>query len=105
MHPNVSGLFHKAIAQSGTALLCHLNSSVSKQRAFRLGQALGCETKDPQHLADFLRTVPAEKIVLAQGSAQSDEEKQRVLTISFPPVEEFGADAFIPGDPVKLLKE
>nr|CAD7464510.1 unnamed protein product [Timema tahoe] len=71
--PSAKGLFHKAIAQSGTALLFHLNSSVSKQKAFRLGQALGCETKDPQHLADFLRTVPAEKIVLAQGSAQSDE--------------------------------
>nr|CAD7428669.1 unnamed protein product [Timema monikensis] len=114
--PSAKGLFHKAIAQSGSALLpiCHLSSSVSTQRAFRLGQALGCETKDPQHLADFLRTVPAEKIVLSHGSAQSEEvlelkeavaEKQRVLTITFTPTEDSGADAFIPGDPVKLLQE
>nr|CAD7263059.1 unnamed protein product [Timema shepardi] len=105
--PSAKGLFHKAIAQSGSALLpiCHLSSSVSTQRAFRLGQTLGCETKDPQHLADFLRTVPAEKIVLSHGSAQSDEEKQRVLSIAFTPTEDLGADAFIPGDPVKLLKE
>nr|CAD7448142.1 unnamed protein product [Timema bartmani] len=100
-------LFHKAIAQSGSALLpvCHFNSSVSTQRAFRLGKVLGCETKDPQHLADFLRTVPAEKIVLSQGSAQSYEDSQRVMQIPFPPTEELGADAFIPGDPMKLLKE
>nr|CAD7199395.1 unnamed protein product [Timema douglasi] len=105
--PSSKGLFHKAIAQSGSALLpiCHLSSSVSTQRAFRLGQALGCETKDPQHLADFLRTVPAEKIVLSHGSAQSDEEKQRVLSLAFTPTEDLGADTFIPGDPVKLLKE
>nr|CAD7586928.1 unnamed protein product [Timema genevievae] len=105
--PSAKGLFHKAIAQSGSALLpvCHFNSSVSTQRAFRLGQALGCETKDPQHLADFLRTVPAEKIVLSQGSAQSYEDSQRVMQIPFPPTEELGADAFIPGDPMKLLKE
>nr|CAD7395826.1 unnamed protein product [Timema cristinae] len=114
--PSAKGLFHKAIAQSGSALLpvCHFNSSVSTQRAFRLGQALGCETKDPQHLADFLRTVPAEKIVLSHGSAQSEEvlelkeavaEKQRVLTITFTPTEDLAADAFIPGEPVKLLKE
>nr|CAD7203290.1 unnamed protein product [Timema douglasi] len=103
--PSAKGLFHKAIAQSGTALLCHLNSSVSTQRAFRLGQVLGCETKDPQHLADFLRTVPAEKIVMAHKASLSNEEKQRVLTISFTPTEDLGADTFIPGDPVKLLKE
>nr|CAD7568083.1 unnamed protein product [Timema californicum] len=71
--PSAKGLFHKAIAQSGTALLCHLNSSVSTQRAFRLGQELGCETKDPQHLADFLRTVPAEKIVMAHKASLSNE--------------------------------
>nr|CAD7586926.1 unnamed protein product [Timema genevievae] len=105
--PSAKGLFHKAIAQSGSALLpiCHLDSSVSKQRAFRLGQALGCETKDPQHLADFLRTVPAEKIVLAHRKGLSKEERQHLMTIPFSTTEEFGADAFIPGDPLKLLKE
>nr|CAD7568084.1 unnamed protein product [Timema californicum] len=105
--PSAKGLFHKAIAQSGSALIpvCHFNSSVSTQRAFRLGQVLGCETKDPQHLADFLRTVPAEKIVLSQGSAESFEDSQRVMQIPFPPTEELDADAFIPGDPIKLLKE
>nr|CAD7395824.1 unnamed protein product [Timema cristinae] len=105
--PSAKGLFHKAIAQSGSALLpiCHLSSSVSTQRAFRLGQALGCETKDPQHLADFLRTVPAEKIVLAHRKGLSKEERQHLMTIPFSTTEEFGSEAFIPGDPVKLMKE
>nr|CAD7414171.1 unnamed protein product [Timema poppensis] len=105
--PSAKGLFHKAIAQSGSALIpiCHLSSSVSTQRAFRLGQALGCETKDPQHLADFLRTVPAEKIVLAHRKGLSKEERQHLMTIPFSTTEEFGSDAFIPGDPVKLMKE
>nr|CAD7569982.1 unnamed protein product [Timema californicum] len=105
--PSAKGLFHKAIAQSGSALIpiCHLNSSVSTQRAFRLGQALGCETKDPQHLADFLRTIPAEKIVLAHRKGLSKEERQHLMTIPFSTTEEFGSEAFIPGDPVKLMKE
>ncbi|CAG2063575.1 unnamed protein product, partial [Timema podura] len=71
--PSSEGLFHKAIAQSGTVLLCQVKSTVSNQRAFRLGKALGCETKDPQKLVEFLRTIPDQDLILAQGKALTDE--------------------------------
>nr|CAD7196201.1 unnamed protein product [Timema douglasi] len=102
--PSSEGLFHKAIAQSGTVLLCQLKSTVSNQRAFRLGKALGCETKDPQTLVEFLRTIPDQEIILAQGKALTDVEKS-VISTPFIPTDESGPNAFIPGDPLRLLHE
>nr|CAD7441126.1 unnamed protein product [Timema bartmani] len=102
--PSSGGLFHKAIAQSGTVLLCQVKSTVSNQRAFRLGKALGCETKDPQKLVEFLRTIPDQDLILAQGKALTDEEKS-VISTPFIPTDESGPNAFIPGDPLRLLHE
>nr|CAD7589650.1 unnamed protein product [Timema genevievae] len=102
--PSSEGLFHKAIAQSGTVLLCQVKSTVSNQRAFRLGKALGCETKDPQKLVEFLRTIPDQDLILAQGKALTDQEKS-VISTPFIPTDESGPNAFIPGDPLRLLHE
>nr|CAD7586925.1 unnamed protein product [Timema genevievae] len=104
---SAGGLFHKAIAQSGTALLpaCYVRKSVAQQRSYRLGEALGFNKKDPQALADYLKTVTPEQLVTATENALSEEETSRLLTFMFNPTEESGLGAFIPGDPFQLLKQ
>nr|CAD7202428.1 unnamed protein product [Timema douglasi] len=105
--PLSKGLFHKAIAQSGTALLpvCYVRKSVAQQRSYRLGEALGFNKKDPQALADYLKTVTPEQLVTAIEGALSEEETSRLLTFPLNPTEESGLGAFIPGDPLQLLKQ
>jgi len=39
-----------------------------RDRAFRLGAVLGCKTTDSGELAEFLRTVPARRLV--EGAAE-----------------------------------
>ncbi|XP_063223164.1 pyrethroid hydrolase Ces2a-like [Bacillus rossius redtenbacheri] len=75
LSPLARGLFHRAIAQSGTALLsgCHTTCDVSSRRAVRLAKLLGCSSEDPQAVADYLRTVPAEKIVAQQSECLLEE--------------------------------
>jgi carboxylesterase type B len=61
----IVGLFHRAICQSGTALHWWTFTNTAKDRAFRLGQALGCNTNNPDELLDFLQKAPAQDIVEA----------------------------------------
>lgn len=59
------GLFHRAIAQSGSALCpwAAEDPSLARSKAFRLGEALGCKTSDSDELLEFLMKVPAQNIV------------------------------------------
>lgn len=61
----IIGLFHHAICQSGTALHWWAFTNTAKDRAFRLGKALGCNTNNPDELLEFLQKAPAEDIVEA----------------------------------------
>jgi carboxylesterase type B len=61
----MTGLFHRAIAQSGSAL-CPWSAedpSIARSKAFRLGETLGCKTSDSKELLEFLMKVPAQKFV------------------------------------------
>jgi carboxylesterase type B len=59
----IVGLFHRAISQSGTALHWWGFTNIARERAFRLGQALGCNTNNSDELFEFLQEVPAKDIV------------------------------------------
>lgn len=62
-----TGLFHKAISQSGTNLAAWARPAhpgVAAERAVKLGKKLGC-TSDPDKLVDCLRTVDATTITSA----------------------------------------
>ena len=61
----LTGLFHKAIAQSGVAI--NPWASVygnSKTNAFKLASLLGKETSDPQTAVEYLKTIDTEKLVI-----------------------------------------
>jgi len=44
-----------------------------RDRAFRLGAVLGCKTTDSRELVEFLRTVPAHRLVEDAVKAQTAE--------------------------------
>ena len=69
----ITGLFHRAIAQSGTALCSWVveDPAIARTKAFRLGKALGCKTSDSKELVEFLMNVPAQQLT---------EMTERVLT-------------------------
>jgi carboxylesterase type B len=68
-----AGLFHRAIAQSGSALNPWGFDRKPRLRAFSFGEALGCKTDDSQKLVDFLRTVPPKRLIEAIPRARKFE--------------------------------
>jgi carboxylesterase type B len=73
----VTGLFHRAIIQSGSVLnpWAFDDPSVARRKAFRFGEVLGCHTSDSKELLEFLMKVPAQKLV--DGMALSLTEEVR----------------------------
>lgn len=71
----MTGLFHHAIAQSGSAFCpwAAEDPSLALSKAFRLGEALGCKTSDSKKLLEFLMKVPAQKIVEGIDKALEEE--------------------------------
>jgi carboxylesterase type B len=61
----IVGLFHRAISQSGTALHWWGFTNAGRDRAFRLGQALECNTSNPDELLECLQNAQTKDIVEA----------------------------------------
>nr|CAD7458802.1 unnamed protein product [Timema tahoe] len=105
LSPMSKGLFHRAIAQSGSVLNPWAFIESSRTRAFRLGELLGCKTDDAEELVRFLRSVPAKSIVEAQENTLTLEEKTDGLVFPFlPEVESEGPQNFLPKKPLELIK-
>jgi len=71
----MTGLFHRAIAQSGSALCpwAAENSALARTKAFRLGEVLGCKTSDSKELVEFLMKVPAQHLTEMTEKALTEE--------------------------------
>lgn len=69
----VSGLFHKAILQSGVATNPWASVSIEsmKDTAEKITAILGYETKDPKKLIEFLRKADFGDILKAEASLLS----------------------------------
>ncbi|XP_067007340.2 esterase B1 [Anabrus simplex] len=108
LSPMSKGLFQRAIPQSGTALNWWAVARKPKDRAFRLGHAMGCKTKDPKELIEFLRNAEPQQMYEALEPARTKEERKRFIWFTFIPCVEpeiKGEEAFIPKDPEILLNE
>ncbi|XP_063223180.1 juvenile hormone esterase-like isoform X2 [Bacillus rossius redtenbacheri] len=104
--PLAAGLFHRAIAQSGTVSIGsrHISVEAANQRARRVAALLGCSSEDSQGVVDFLRAVPAERFVSNKARASAREELQQALNDAFAPSYEVGPDALLPDTPGRLLE-
>jgi carboxylesterase type B len=60
-----TGLFHRAIAQSGSALnpWGYEDPQTARRKAFRFAETLGCTTTDSYEMLEFLMRVPAQRLV------------------------------------------
>ncbi|CAG2057421.1 unnamed protein product [Timema podura] len=101
-----SRLFHRAIAQSGSALNPWAFTRSSRDQAFKLGELLGCATDNGRELVSFLRSVPANSIIKAQNDVISDKEINVGLVFPFvPSLENDTLQAFLTESPMDLIKD
>jgi len=63
LSPMSTGLFHKAISQSGSALKIWALSRNTLQQSRELSSAMGCPTFDTKAMIDCLKKVDARKLV------------------------------------------
>nr|CAD7610686.1 unnamed protein product [Timema genevievae] len=84
-----TGLFHRAISESGSALNPWAYVDHTQERAFRLGSYLGHETEDTQDLLDFLRTLTGSRLQKALSHVLTDEEKTHFISNPFIPCLEY----------------
>lgn len=67
------GLFFAAISESGVALNPWAFTNQGRKRAFQLGESLGFKSNNAKELLEFLRSVPADRLVIAANDAFSKE--------------------------------
>lgn len=106
LSPLSKGLFHRAIAQSGTSLNDWAVASEPKARAFRIAKVLGKDINDTNELLKFLQSVPAVDLVRMTFKTATDDEKRRSLPMHFVPNIEKkfrNVQAFISENPIDLL--
>lgn len=80
---HITGLFHRAIAQSGSALCpwAAEDPAVARTKAFRLGEALGCKTSDSKELVEFLMKVPAQQLTEGTEKALTEEVSVKAFIV------------------------
>ncbi|XP_053681974.1 juvenile hormone esterase [Sabethes cyaneus] len=112
MSPLAKGLFHKAIAQSGTALNPWSIAKDPKTRGFSLGHQLNCNTNSTDELLSCLRKASAQKIVNAAPKTITQEDVKRSIGLPFVPSVEnwIGDDAsdeapVIADEPMNIMQK
>lgn len=89
LSPMAKGLFHRAISQSGSALNPWSMAASSSQRAARLAANLGyVGANNTEEILDFLRRVPAMKLVEAAPTTLTAEDQRNNIGLPFVPVVE-----------------
>jgi carboxylesterase type B len=75
MHELPTGLFHHAISQSGSAINPWALDEKPREKAFILGEVLGCRTNDSNKLVEFLRMVSVRRLVESMDKMKAKEVK------------------------------
>nr|XP_014089899.1 esterase E4 isoform X1 [Bactrocera oleae] len=89
LSPLAEGLFHRAISQSGSALNPWSMADSSSERAFRLAANLGyVGANETDEILEFLRRVPAMKLVEAAPTTLTVEDSRNNIGLPFVPVVE-----------------
>lgn len=107
LSPMTKGLFHKAIAQSGSALNPYGFTREGRMRSFRLGELLGLKTNNEKELFDFLCEADIEKLIKMSGKVLSRLENTSGLKIVFVPTKEPvvpGQTPYLTEFPITLMK-
>ncbi len=66
LSPMTTGLFHRGISLSGTALMPWAQAQASREKALILGKLMNCTTNDVKEMVQCLRDKPARLLFEAQ---------------------------------------
>ncbi|XP_011632339.1 juvenile hormone esterase-like [Pogonomyrmex barbatus] len=84
----ITGLFHKAISQSGV-MACPWafteREPHTKNRGFLLAEKLGKPTTDPKVAYEFLKTIDAKKLIETQEKSLLSEAERQQCLLTFTP--------------------
>ncbi|XP_022165143.1 bile salt-activated lipase-like isoform X2 [Myzus persicae] len=103
MSPQSTGLFQKAIMQSGCAFNPWAFNEDHKVTAFKLAKNVGCSSSDPEEIVKYLKNVPA--IDLVKGTQFKDETA--FMDYKFVPSIESDrvGNPFLPAHPKQLVND
>lgn len=106
LSPLSKGLFHKAILQSGVVTSdWAMIRNQPEANSFKLASVLGNDSKDPENVIEFLRTLSTAEIVKAQYKIFTPEEA-RVLNVPFgPTIDDKAKIPFLPYPICQLLDD
>jgi len=94
----LSGLFHRAIVQSGVSIYGSYIVENPREIAFQLGDHFNCNTTNSSQLVDCLRGVDASQIALSSYLLPFQ------TSIDAPPSDTGDDDIFLPDMPLKLMQ-
>jgi len=107
LSPGSDGLFHRAMAMSGSALCWWANIKTARKHANRLAESLECPTEKSSDLIECLRGKSVEEIMDVQRSLyfwKQGRPEVEPLTIWAPRVDtEAGDNAILPVDPTLAM--
>nr|CAD7402205.1 unnamed protein product [Timema cristinae] len=107
LSPSTSGLFKRAISQSGSVLnpSAYVDTASAQTRAQQLTQLLGYSAED-NDIYNFLMGASAENITIQQSNVTT--ERRASESLAFVPTAEketgSGGEVFLPASPLEILK-
>lgn len=113
LSPLTKGLFHKAIAQSGSILNPWAIAPNPKEHAFLLGKSLGYNGNSSIELVEYLRNQSVTEIIWKSLQLKVPDEERNMMDIIFTPVIEESYDCIrnteyhapvLTRHPLKILK-
>ncbi|XP_066996622.2 venom carboxylesterase-6 [Anabrus simplex] len=103
LSPLSRGLFQRGMSFSGSALLCWAQAEALRNKAFKLGDLVGCNHQSSRDLVECLRHRPAR--LLVQQFEHFQTWRYNPFTPFGPTVETAGAEPFISKHPVEIITE
>nr|CAD7579220.1 unnamed protein product [Timema californicum] len=108
LSPSTSGLFQRAISQSGSALnpSAYVDTASAQTRAQQLTQLLGYSAEYNNDIYNFLMGASSENITIQQSNVTTERRASEGL--AFVPTAEketgSGGEVFLPASPLEILK-
>ncbi|XP_011705300.1 PREDICTED: juvenile hormone esterase-like [Wasmannia auropunctata] len=105
LSPLATGLFHKAIPQSGVARCPWAFTEKSMNKGFRFAEKLGKATADPKVAYEFLKTIDAKKLIdTEQNSLLTQAEREQNSLIFTPSMDRESSNPFFTEDPETFMR-
>ncbi|GLG93752.1 Esterase FE4 [Gryllus bimaculatus] len=101
LSPMTKGLFHRAIAMSGSALSPWAQQTEPADTTRRLARALGCASDDPHAIVDFLKGVDDKKLL--RVAYTTDAKGNSLKFVPSAEVVVKGVETFLPAPAYELI--